>query len=70
MYICGCNKQYRRRIKHNGELSGGAKYTASKGSGWKYICIISGFDTKINTLRFEWAFKHEKPKKAGGIKIE
>ena len=67
-YVGATNNTERRIKKHNGELSGGAKYTASKGSGWKYICIISGFDTKINALRFEWAFKHEKPKKAGGIK--
>jgi len=67
-YVGATNNTERRIKKHNGELSGGAKYTASKGSGWEYICIISGFDNKINALRFEWAFKHEKPKKAGGIK--
>ena len=64
------NKQYtyvgftndiEKRIKrHNGLLSGGAKYTKSKGSGWEYVCYITGFKNKIDALRFEWAFKHIK----------
>jgi len=64
------NKQYTyvgftndidKRIKrHNGLLSGGAKYTKSKGSGWEYVCYVTGFKDKIDALRFEWAFKHIK----------
>lgn len=47
-----------RRLRcHNGELSGGAKYTTSKGPGWMHICILWGFD-KISAMKFEWAVKH------------
>lgn len=58
----------KRLRKHNGELYGGAKYTTSKGPGWKHICIISGFNTKIESMQFEWAIKHVPPRNAGGIK--
>ena len=57
----------RRLRKHNGELSGGAKYTRSKGPGWKHVCLVSGFQTKIQALQFEWAVKHCAPKNVGGI---
>jgi predicted GIY-YIG superfamily endonuclease len=58
----------KRLRKHNGEICGGAKYTTSKGSGWKHMCIVSGFNTKIESMQFEWAIKHVAPRKAGGIK--
>ena len=57
-----------RLRKHNGEIKGGAKYTASKGPGWKHVCIVSGFQTKIQALQFEWAVKHQPPRNVGGIK--
>ena len=53
--------------KHNGEMAGGAKYTKSKGTGWEYVCIISGFQTKIDSMRFEWAVKHSAPRNKFGI---
>lgn len=56
----------RRLRQHNGELKGGAKYTTSKGPGWRHICLISGFN-KIQALQFEWAVKHCPPRNAGGI---
>jgi predicted GIY-YIG superfamily endonuclease len=73
--ICNNNNTYvgatpypnRRLRQHNGEIKGGAKYTLSKGPGWKHICIISGFHTKIQALQFEWAVKHVKPINKGGI---
>ena len=49
-----------------GRLSG-AKYTTSKGKGWKHICIINGFQTKIESMQFEWALKHMPPRNAGGM---
>lgn len=65
----GISNNYLQRLrKHNGELSGGAKYTTSKGPGWKHLCIIHGFHTKNQALMFEWAVKHEPPRKYGGIK--
>ena len=41
----------RRLRQHNGEIKGGAKYTTSKGCGWKHICLISGFEDKIQAMR-------------------
>ena len=58
----------RRLRQHNGEICGGAKYTTSKGAGWKHICTVEGFRTKIEALQFEWAVKHIPPRDAGGIK--
>ena len=55
----------RRLRQHNLELSGGAKYTTSKGPGWTHMCIVTGFD-KIQALQFEWAVKHCAPRNAGG----
>ena len=57
----------KRLRKHNGEISGGAKYTASKGPGWEHMCLVKGFPTKIEALQFEWAVKHEAPRNVGGI---
>ena len=57
----------KRLRKHNGEICGGAKYTTSKGPGWKHVCIITGFKTKQQALQFEWASKHVPPRNNGGI---
>ena len=57
----------RRLRQHNGEIKGGAKYTTSKGIGWKHICLISGFKTKIQAMQFEWAAKHVTPRNLGGL---
>ena len=56
----------RRLRQHNGEIKGGAKYTTSKGPGWRHLCLIKGF-SKIQALQFEWAVKHYPPRDAGGI---
>ena len=64
----GVSPDPKRRLRqHNGEICGGAKYTTSKGPGWKHLCIISGFQDKIQSMQFEWAVKHVPPKNAGGI---
>ena len=57
----------KRLRKHNGELSGGAKYTQSRGPGWTHICLVHGFQTKNQALQFEWAVKHVPPRDAGGV---
>jgi structure-specific endonuclease subunit SLX1 len=59
----------RRLRQHNGDIKGGAKYTTRKGPGWKHMCIIEGFDSSINCMRFEWAVKHCQPIRKGGIKM-
>ena len=56
-----------RLRKHNGEISGGAKYTLSCGPGWQHVCLVHGFRTKIESMQFEWAVKHVEPRNAGGI---
>jgi predicted GIY-YIG superfamily endonuclease len=57
----------KRLRKHNGEISGGAKYTTGKGPGWTHVCLVSGFQTKTQSLQFEWAVKHVPPRNAGGL---
>ena len=57
----------RRLRQHNGEICGGAKYTTSKGNGWKHMCLVTGFQTKQQALQFEWAVKHVAPRNKGGI---
>lgn len=67
-YVGVSNNVTKRLRAHNGEINGGAKYTTSKGSGWKHICVIHGFPTKIESMQFEWALKHVPPRNAGGMK--
>ena len=57
----------RRLRQHNGEISGGAKYTRKSGPGWKHKCIVEGFTCKRDALQFEWAVKHCAPRKVGGL---
>jgi len=57
----------RRLRQHNGEIVGGAKYTTGKGAGWEHICLVSGFQDKIQSMQFEWAVKHVAPRNAGGV---
>ena len=57
----------KRLRQHNGEIKGGAKYTTSKGPGWEHICLIGGFQDKIQSMQFEWAVKHVPPRDAGGV---
>ena len=65
-YVGVSNNVHKRLRAHNKEISGGAKYTTSKGKGWRHICVVHGFPTKIES--FEWALKHVPPRNAGGIK--
>jgi len=67
-YVGVSNDVMKRLRAHNGEIKGGAKYTTSKGKGWKHVCLIHGFPTKIECMQFEWALKHIRPRNAGGIK--
>ena len=67
-YVGVSNNVKKRLRAHNCEIKGGAKYTTGKGPGWKHICVIHGFPTKIESMQFEWALKHVPPRNAGGIK--
>jgi predicted GIY-YIG superfamily endonuclease len=45
-----------RRLKqHQGILSGGAK--ATQGKVWTRVCLIGGFPTWNDALKFEWRWK-------------
>ena len=57
----------RRLRQHNKELVGGAKYTTAHAPGWVHICLVHGFQNKIQAMQFEWAVKHEPPRKLGGL---
>lgn len=65
-YVGVSTNPERRLLQHNAKISGGAKYTLSKGPNWSFVCIICGFD-KISSLQFEWAIKHCSPKHAHGL---
>ena len=63
----GISPDPKRRLRqHNGELVGGAKYTLSVGPGWEHVCLVRGFRTNIEAMQFEWAVKHEPPRRTGG----
>jgi len=48
-----------RRLKqHQGILSGGARATA--GREWKRVCLVGGFPTWNDALKFEWRWKRMK----------
>tara|TARA_B110000211_G_scaffold221781_1_gene269794 strand:- start:3645 stop:4148 length:504 start_codon:yes stop_codon:yes gene_type:complete len=50
------NNLGRRIRQHNNELAGGAKSTKHRGP-WVYICIIGGFEDKIEALQAEWKIR-------------
>ena len=39
-YVGVSNNVHKRLRAHNKEISGGAKYTTSKGKGWRHICVV------------------------------
>jgi predicted GIY-YIG superfamily endonuclease len=45
----------RRLRQHNGELTGGAKYT--RGDSWTRVGHVTGFTEKQAVLQFEWKWK-------------
>ena len=64
----GVSPDPKRRLRqHNKEISGGAKYTTSHAPGWKHVCLVHGFENKIQAMQFEWAVKHVPPRNKGGL---
>lgn len=62
-HYIGCTKDiYHRLRQHNGEIAGGAGYTA-KYPPWTPIYIITGFSDRRNALRFETKIQHCKVRK-------
>ena len=66
-YVGMSNNPIRRLRQHNQEIRGGAKYTCAAGPGWRHVLFVEGFDDKISAMQFEYAVKHEPPRKAHGV---
>jgi predicted GIY-YIG superfamily endonuclease len=58
-YVGKTNNPQRRLRQHNGEIKGGAKYTKAY-RPYQIVCLIEGFTTERDALRFEWHLKHIK----------
>lgn len=58
-YIGYSTNPFRRLREHNGLVKNkGAKYTSTKGRPWRLAFVVSGFQTDVEALRFEWAWKN------------
>lgn len=54
----GCTNNMERRLRqHNGELSGGAKYTSRYGP-WRVVMVLGPIACKRKALSIEWHWKH------------
>ena len=55
----GATLNFPRRIRqHNGEITGGARYT--RGHEWKPIFRVLGFPNQRAALQFEWALQKQR----------
>lgn len=66
-YVGKTNNLKRRLLQHNGVLKGGAKYTTSY-RPWRVVFVVGGFSSEAEALRFEWAMKHRRKGKGGGLR--
>ena len=66
-YIGMTNNFLRRWMQHNSILKGGAKFTKRK-KDWYPICIIDGFQNKVEAMQCEWKFKTRRGKFARSFK--
>jgi predicted GIY-YIG superfamily endonuclease len=66
-YVGMTNNFFRRIRQHNGEISGGAKYT-QKSKNWSPICIIDGFINKSEAMQCEWKLKSKRSKLSRQLK--
>jgi predicted GIY-YIG superfamily endonuclease len=57
-YNGSTNDPNRRLRQHNGEISGGARFTSSTHGGWEIYAIMTGFVDHKNALSCEWRIKH------------
>lgn len=62
-YIGTTNNFERRLRQHNGEISGGAKYTTKNDTDWRPMVIVEGFASHSDALKFEWSAKRAKDRK-------
>jgi len=61
-YVGATSDIVKRLMQHNGEIAGGARKT--KGKKWEVRCVVSGFETWSDALKFEFAVKRCKDKAA------
>lgn len=62
-HYIGCTIDIHHRLRqHNGEISGGAKYTA-KHRPWQPLYLVTGFIDRRSALRFETKLQHSKVRK-------
>ena len=58
---CGTTNCLVRRVRqHNGQISGGARYTSRRRTGqttWRPAWAVRGFASRAQTLSFEWHLK-------------
>ena len=66
-YVGMTNDIFKRLRQHNGEISGGAKYT-SKRDQWYPVLIIDGFQDMKSAMQCEWRLKRGKKGVMGRIK--
>ena len=66
-YVGMTNDIFKRLRQHNGEISGGARYT-SKRKGWYPVLIIDGFQDMKSAMQCEWRLKRGKKGVIGRIK--
>lgn len=65
-YVGITNNLPRRLRQHNGELTGGAKYTRGR-RPWAVAGFVSGFQSHQEALMFEWAWRHASKRSGGGV---
>jgi len=58
-YVGKTNDYKRRHRQHNGEISGGARYTRAH-RPWSPLFIVHGLTTNKHVLQLEWAIKHRR----------
>ena len=56
-YVGMTNDIFKRLRQHNGEITGGAKYTSKK-KRWYPVLIIDGFSNMRSAMQCEWRLKH------------
>ena len=66
-YVGMTNDIFKRLRQHNGEISGGAKYTSKK-KRWYPVLIIDGFQDMKSAMQCEWKLKHFSKGSVRGVK--
>lgn len=55
-YVGFTNNPKRRIRQHNRQIKGGAKKT-NPCKPWKFVGWVTGFETKVEALQFEWLWQ-------------